>query len=102
LILKQKDFSENLFCNTLIWKSKTYKLIHNELNFIFRVCNKHPKINKDPKFLLVKDNIIEKSEELWKKLNLYKKITNKFNTYIIIKNLTIIWLFIPISKINNL
>jgi len=102
LILKQKDFSENLFFNNLLEKSKTYKLIHNEFNFIFRVCNKHPKINKDSKFLLIKDTVIDKSNELWKKLILYKQITDTYNKYITIKNITIIWIFIPIPKINNL
>ena len=38
--LKKQDFSENNFYNTLIKKMHTNKLIHNELNFIFRVCNK--------------------------------------------------------------
>ncbi|MBT3853438.1 hypothetical protein HOF65_05725 [bacterium] len=47
LYLKKKDFSENSFYSRLNEKLKTYELIHNELNFIFRVCNKHPKLSKD-------------------------------------------------------
>ncbi len=102
LILKKKDFSENLFYNTLIEKTKTYKQIHNELNFIFRVCNSHPKINKDFKFNLVKSTIINKSSELWDNLMLYKNIVNKYNILIKIKQLTIIWLLIPINQINTI
>jgi len=102
IILHKKDFSENLFYVNLIEKTKTYKLIHNELNFIFRVCNKHPKINKDYKFLLTKDNIIDKSSQLWENLILYKKIISKYNKLINIKNLTIIWILIPIKKINTI
>jgi len=58
--LKKQDFSENNFYNTLIKKMHTNKLIHNELNFIFRVCNKNHKLNKDPKFLYVRDIILKK------------------------------------------
>ena len=79
LILKKKDFSENKFYKNLSEKSITYKLIHNELNFIFKVCNKHHKLNKNPKFLFIKDNIIEKSNELWNKLVFYKKMVTIFN-----------------------
>jgi len=45
--LKKKDFLENGFYTKLIEKSNTYKKIHNELNFIFKVCNKNPKLNKN-------------------------------------------------------
>ena len=38
--------------------------IHHELNFIFQVCNTHPKILKDKKFLYIREVIIEKSSEL--------------------------------------
>lgn len=102
LIYKKKDFSENIFYSNLLEKTKTYKLIHNELNFIFRVCNKHPKINKDPKFLLIKDKIIDKSKDIWNNLTLYKNIVNKYNNLLIIKNLSILWIFIPIKKIYTL
>ncbi len=98
IILKKKDFSENTINTKLTEKTNTYKLIHNELNFIFKVCNKHPKINKNHNFLYVKDIIIEISFDLWKRLELYKKIVKKFNNLIFIKNITIIWLLFPIEK----
>jgi hypothetical protein len=39
---------------------------------------------------------------IWNKIITYKKIVNKFNNLVTIKNITIIWLFIPIKKINNI
>lgn len=99
--LRKKDFSENNFYYKLIDKLNTNKLIHNELNFIFRVCNKHPKLNKDWKFLYIRDVIINKSDEISENIELYKSIIKKFNKMIHLKNFTIIWLLFPIeAKIN--
>jgi hypothetical protein len=100
--LKKKDFSENNFYCSLIEKLNTNELIHNELNFIFRVCNKNPKLNKDWKFLYIKDNIINISYEIGNNVRLYKKIVKQFNTIIIFKNLTIIWLLFPIKYRKNI
>ena len=99
LILKKKDYSENTFYITLIEKTNIYKLIHNELDFIFRICNTNPKIEKDPKFNLIKNNILNKSSEIWDNLVLYKSIVKKYNNLIKLKNITIIWLLIPIHSI---
>ena len=96
--LKKKDFWENSFYNKIEQKLNTYKLIHNELNFIFKVCNKQPKLNKDWKFLYIKDVIIAKSTKLGNDIIKYKQIVNSFNKMIIIKNLTIIWLLFPMQK----
>lgn len=98
--LKKKDFLENIFYNSLIEKLNNYNLIHNELNFIFRICNKNPELSKDSKFLYIKDIIIMKSSKLWNDLELYKKVLSKYNKMIYIKNLTIIWLLIPLHKKN--
>jgi hypothetical protein len=56
--------------------------IHHELNFIFKVANKHQKIQKDSKFLLVRDLFLENSFEIGKKMNLYKEIVKKFNNVV--------------------
>jgi hypothetical protein len=64
LNLKKIDFSENSFYTKLTDKTNTYKKIHNELNFIFKVCNKHPKLNKNHNFLYIREVIIDKSSEL--------------------------------------
>jgi len=47
LLLKKKDIAENSFYTNLIEKSNTYKKIHYELNFIFKICNKNQKLNKN-------------------------------------------------------
>ena len=98
LKLKKRDFWENGFYNKLSQKLNTYKLIHNELNFIFKVCNKHQKLNKDWKFLYIRDLIIEKSKDLGNDIIKYKQIIKQFNRMIVIKNLTVIWLLFPIEK----
>lgn len=98
IVLKKQDFTENNFYTKLLEKTNTYKRIHNELNFVFKVCNKHPKINKNHKYLYIREVIIEVSAELWNKLELYKVIIKKFNKLIFIKNITIIWLIFPIQK----
>lgn len=100
--LKKKDFSENNFYTKLDEKLNTNKLIHKEIDFIFRVCNKHPKLNRDWKFLYTKDIIINKSVEIGNNIKIYKKIVKKFNKIIILKNLTIIWLLIPIKLKENI
>lgn len=99
LQLNKKDFLENIFYSKLKQKSKINTLIHKELNFIFRVSDKHPKLNKNYKFLYIKDIIIEKNNSISEKLTLYKKIIKKYNILITIKNLTIIWILFPIKKI---
>lgn len=72
--------------------------IHHEINFIFKVANKHPKIQKDSKFLLVRDLFLENSFEIWEKIKLYKIISKKFNNLLVLKNFTIIWWFLDIQK----
>jgi len=98
LKLRKTEFVENSFYSKLIQKIKTNKLIHNELNFIFRICNKHPKLDINWKFLFIKDNIVEKNSILEKNLKIYKKIVKQYNYMIFIKNITIIWLLFPIYK----
>ncbi len=99
--LKKQDFSENNFYNTLIRKIHTNKLIHNELNFIFRICNKSNKLSKNWKFLYIRDVIINSGSEISENIKTYRNIINKYNKIIKFKKLTIIWLFFPIKyKIN--
>lgn len=62
--LKRKDFSENLYDLNLDEKIITYRNIHNEINFIFKVCEKHNKINKNAIYNYTKEQILDKSLEL--------------------------------------
>jgi hypothetical protein len=90
LILRKKEFTENNFYSKLIQKINTNKQIHNQLDFIFTVCNKHQKLYKNFKFLYIKDKILEKGLLINNNLKIYKKIVKQFNFMITIKNITII------------
>lgn len=74
------------------------KLIHHELNFIFKVANKHPKLAKKWNFIYLRELIIDKSYYLWNKLDEYKQKMNMYNYLIGLKKFTIVWIFIPIYK----
>lgn len=85
--------------NTKFYKIiETEWLLHHELNFIFKACNKHPSLIQDAKFNYIKEVIVDKSGEIWKKMGLYKEISKKLNKLIQIKNWTLLWLFLPIEK----
>lgn len=102
LKLKKLDFLEKNIGKDLDERLNTQTLIHNELNFIYKIFTKHPKLLKNEKFLYINDIILDNSLNISKKLELYKNIINKFNYLIHIKQLTLIWLLIPISKIENI
>lgn len=71
--------------------------IHKELNFIFKLINHNHKIQKNEKYLLIQDLFIDFSQEIWEKMNIYKKSVNAFNKILKFKNLTILWFFININ-----
>lgn len=100
--LRTKDFSENSVLYDLAHKIQTYQQIHNELNFIFKITNKHPELLKNKKFLYIRDLVIEHSHQISVSLQLYKKISHTYNTMITIKNWTIIGLCIPIQRIEKI
>ena len=74
------------------------ELIHHELNFIFKVANKHPKLAKKWNFIYLRELLISKSFNISKLLDQYKKKVKLYNKLIEIKKITIIWILIPISK----
>lgn len=95
---RKLEFSQIDYDEELIKLLQTEQLIHNELNFIFRVCNKHHKLLKEAKFIYLREIIINRSYEIWTLIKYYKKIIKKYNKLIFIKNLTIIWFLIPLGK----
>lgn len=103
-ILKYRkiEFSQNEYTKNFSSIIDIETKIHHELNFIFKIMNRHPKLLKKWKIIYLRELILEKSYELWKLLNLYKKIIIKYNKLIDIKNITILWLFIPIEKKENI
>jgi len=98
LLYKKVEFSQINYNEKLINVIKNEQLIHNELNFIFKTCNKHHELLKEAKFLYVKDLLINQSQELWNFVKLYRKVSKSYNKYLFIKNVTIIWLLIPLNK----
>lgn len=102
LKLKKQDFSQNSNNMWLMEKMNTYEKIHNEMNFIFKVANKHPKIQKYTPFLYIRDVIMDKSQLIWKKIEIYKKITQTYNQLINIKNYSIIGLLFPLNKFDTI
>lgn len=98
LNLRKKEFS-------LLWVSESLESfleleekIHHEINFIFQVCNKIPKLNKDKNFLYTRDIMISKSSDIGKEMKKYRKIIQIYNKSIQIKNYTVIWVLIPYRK----
>ncbi len=72
--------------------------IHKELNFIFKVSHKHEKLQKNPKFIYVRDLFVESSHAIGTKLDMYKRIVVIYNRYIMFKNYSIIGLLLPIKS----
>lgn len=97
-IIKLRKIEFSNYNESFLEKIHNETLIHHELNFIFKVANKHQKIQKDEKFLLIRDLFLENSHNIWKKVELYKNIIKKLNKMLFLKNLTIIWLLIKIEK----
>lgn len=102
LILRKKDFSENNFFSSLDHKIKTYEQIHNELNFIFKITNKHPSLLKNKKFLYLRDLIIDISYKISQNIWIYKRVRTAFNKYLGFKNITILGLLFPIDKVEKI
>ncbi len=79
LYKKNDDNFENNFIKLI----HNQKLIHNELNFIFRVANKHPKLTKKWNFIYIRNLLIDKSYILSKLLEDYKSKVLLYNKLII-------------------
>ncbi len=77
---------------------KNERLIHHEMNFIYWLCLKNKKIETNWKFRYIRDLTINKSYEISEKIDIYKKIVEKTNFLIKIKNITFIWMFFPWEK----
>lgn len=92
--LKRKDFSENYYNLDLEDKIDIYKKIHNEINFIFNVCEKHKKISVNPNYVYIKETVLDKSSKIWEYMQKYKSIKTKYAFLKKISYFTIIWIFI--------
>jgi hypothetical protein len=59
---------------------------------------KHPKLIKNYKFYYIKEEIFKTTIEISDYLEIYKKMVKKFNIFRSFKFLTLIGIFIPIQK----
>jgi hypothetical protein len=72
--------------------------IHHELEFLFQLFSKSPKLEKNGNFLYLKDQAIEVSQKIWEEIIIYKFMIGRYNNLLIYKNLTIIGLLFPVNK----
>ncbi len=98
LRLKKTEFSLLEGSEKVYDVIETEWLIHHEINFIFKVCNKHPKLLKDGNFIYIRDIVIQRSKKLWDMIQFYKTMVKRYNRFIQLKNYSILWLLLPISK----
>lgn len=93
-ILKRKDFWEDSYNIELKDKLSWYKKMHNEVNFIIKVCEKHKEVLDNPRYIYIKESILEKSSEIWNNIEIYENILKKHKLLSKISKITIIWLLI--------
>lgn len=98
LALRLEIFTKRKFLQHFYETISIQQKIHKELDFIFRVASKHPKLIKDYKFYYLKETIFQLSEELWDNIQLYKNMSKKFNKLRLLKYFTLIGIFIPVQK----
>ena len=75
----------------------TQSLIHHELDFIYKIINKHNKLLHDHKFVYLRDITMDNSFKISKLLSIYKNILKSFNSLVKINNLFLIWKILPIE-----
>ena len=78
-----KEYTDNLE-NEFVKLMHIEELIHHELNFIFKVANKHPKLSKKWNFIYLRELIIQKSYNLWNLLNDYKQKVKLYNKLVVL------------------
>lgn len=98
LSLRKQEFWLMSSSKSIDWYIELQSHIHHEINFIFQVCNKNPKLLKDKNFLYLRDVIISVSSDISREMKNYRKIIEIYNKIIFYKNCTLIWLIIPFSK----
>lgn len=98
LSLRKKEFHIIEVSQNPIALFEIESKIHHELNFIFQVCNTHPKLLKDKKFLYVRDIVLDKSSLLGKNISEYNRYLTIYNSMVQRKNLSGIWILLPFQK----
>ena len=97
LLLRKKNFWNPLLSEIFLENIHTQTHIHNELNFIFKVCNNHKRLTRKWNFIYLRDLVIEKSYQISQMIELHTMIISQYNTLIRIKNFTIIGYLFPLT-----
>ena len=92
--LTQKDFSETSLNFVFENKLDTYKKIHYEINFIFKICEANAKLKDTWKYNYIKEEILKESAVIWKKYEIYKKSLAKYEFHHKISKFFLVWLFL--------
>ena len=98
LNLRKEEFAKLASEDPLFRFIELEVIIHKELNFLYKVCSKHPKMMKNWKFVYLRDLLIDRSSEIWTYLEKYKIFIKKYNLLITIKDFTLVWFFVPLRK----
>ena len=77
-----KEYTDNLE-NEFIKLIHIEELIHHELNFIFKIANKHSQLTKKWNFIYLRELLIKKSYNIWILLENYKKKVKLYNKLVI-------------------
>jgi len=72
--------------------------IHHELNFIFSAANANPRLQRNGRFLLVRDLFLENSRGIGERVAIYKAIIKKINLCIDLKKFTVVGWFFRVEK----
>lgn len=96
--LRKQEFAKLALSDSLYHFIELEVSIHKELNFIYKVCSKHPKMMKNGKFIYLRELLIDRSSEIGLRLEKYKKQVQIFNKLVLIKDFTIIGFFVPVRK----
>lgn len=90
LSLRKQEFSLKSTSQLIESFIDVEQKIHHEINFIFQLCNKHPQMLREKRFLYLRETIISKSSYIGFQVQEYRKLVEGYNFLIQIKNYTLI------------
>jgi len=96
-ILKIYKLDSTIYDMDMSFQKRYYiiSFLNHELDFLFKIFKKHPKIINDYKFKYLKNIYIDNNIEIWKEINLYEKNIKKYNYLVKLNNIFLIWYLIP-------
>lgn len=98
LELRKQEFHISEITKKLETFIELEKKMHHELNFIFQISNKNPRLLREKRFLYLRDIILDISLSLSREIQIYRKIIYYYNKGISYKNRSVIGYFLPFEK----